>query len=345
MFDQVHRLSGSIADKHDALSKSLRKELVNPMNKTANTFQTTLENNHNDAKRQQKDMVEGKKAYRKVQQKYMKLSYEKHKLETGANADKHSDRIKSLTVDVEQAEEEYRAAFSKLTESQKPLYDDAVTQTLTRFQGVVEQRDNFLEDRMSQLGIQVERLYGEGLAKCQEMGDIVKNVPNHQDDLDQFVKKQSTGDERGLTIEFRPFTLEAYYSTVGVNKSHNKVKIDMRQRQDSLSSDGYDDGDDKKEGYLMKQGHLIKNWKRRFFVLSDKTLFYYKEAGDQSPIAGIPLEGTSIEVAEGKIKKKYCFELNYTAKKYYLAAGNKEEMLNWISAIRTAQGREGRWNQ
>jgi hypothetical protein len=30
------------------------------------------------------------------------------------------------------------------------------------------------------------------------------------------------------------------------------------------------------QGYLTKQGKVVKNWKRRWFVLQESRLFYYK---------------------------------------------------------------------
>ena len=35
----------------------------------------------------------------------------------------------------------------------------------------------------------------------------------------------------------------------------------------------------KKCGYLYKQGHIIKNWKRRFFILDRGILYYYSHVG------------------------------------------------------------------
>ena len=31
-----------------------------------------------------------------------------------------------------------------------------------------------------------------------------------------------------------------------------------------------------KEGYLLKRGHNVKNWKDRWFILTPTTLSYYK---------------------------------------------------------------------
>lgn len=42
-----------------------------------------------------------------------------------------------------------------------------------------------------------------------------------------------------------------------------------------------------KAGYLTKQGHTVKNWKLRWFVLKDKSLSYYKSPRDYTKPAGV----------------------------------------------------------
>ena len=38
-----------------------------------------------------------------------------------------------------------------------------------------------------------------------------------------------------------------------------------------------------KAGFLLKQGHRVKNWKRRWFVLRGTVLAYYRKPGDDDP--------------------------------------------------------------
>lgn len=38
-----------------------------------------------------------------------------------------------------------------------------------------------------------------------------------------------------------------------------------------------------KEGWLVKQGGSWKNWKRRWFVLSDSCLYYFKHTAENVP--------------------------------------------------------------
>lgn len=40
---------------------------------------------------------------------------------------------------------------------------------------------------------------------------------------------------------------------------------------------------DTKAGFLLKQGHKVRNWKRRWFVLRGQTLLYFRKAGDEEP--------------------------------------------------------------
>ena len=87
-----------------------------------------------------------------------------------------------------------------------------------------------------------------------------------------------------------------------------------------------------KEGYLTKQGHLVKNWKKRWFVLKIGQLQYFKSIQKLKEPAG------TIILTNGSVAKTFtkgCFVL-YDAKndkKYFITAPSEEEMVEWMDAI------------
>ena len=88
-----------------------------------------------------------------------------------------------------------------------------------------------------------------------------------------------------------------------------------------------------REGWLWKQGGRYKSWKRRWFILNDKCLYYFEYTTDKEPRGIIPLENVSVREVPDKSKPN-CFEL-------YSALGPNEV----IKACKTdAEGRvnEGR---
>jgi len=90
-----------------------------------------------------------------------------------------------------------------------------------------------------------------------------------------------------------------------------------------------------KEGELKKQGHVVKNWKVRWFVLQNDKLAYYKKKGDPKPAGVISLEGSKVKVDTKVTKKSNCFEiLTGINKVFYIQAVSKSEMEEWMSAIK-----------
>ncbi|KXJ24597.1 Pleckstrin-2 [Exaiptasia diaphana] len=80
----------------------------------------------------------------------------------------------------------------------------------------------------------------------------------------------------------------------------------------------------RKEGYLVKKGHVRHNWKTRWFVLYDERLSYYKKKGDKEPVGYVLLQGCFLSVF--RLTSKEGIE-------YLIQAVNNEERDIWSSAI------------
>uniref|UniRef100_A0A8C6UES0 Pleckstrin n=1 Tax=Neogobius melanostomus TaxID=47308 RepID=A0A8C6UES0_9GOBI len=99
-----------------------------------------------------------------------------------------------------------------------------------------------------------------------------------------------------------------------------------------------------KQGCLLKQGHRIKNWKVRKFILRDDPayLHYYDPTKEDDPLGSIHLR-TSVVSAVDYLPdaKKYDVEGNLfeiitsDETHYYFQAATAEERKEWIKAIQT----------
>ncbi|XP_043572369.1 pleckstrin homology domain-containing family A member 6 isoform X3 [Chiloscyllium plagiosum] len=115
-----------------------------------------------------------------------------------------------------------------------------------------------------------------------------------------------------------------------------------------------------KSGWLFKQASSgVKSWNKRWFVLADRCLFYYRDEKEDAVLASIPLFSFRISPVQpsDNISRKHAFKLivsrqpevfqnndrsiNYQAehagiRTYYLSAENKTEMEDWINAMNEA---------
>ncbi|KAH7828227.1 putative SH3 domain [Monocercomonoides exilis] len=94
-----------------------------------------------------------------------------------------------------------------------------------------------------------------------------------------------------------------------------------------------------KEGWLTKQGHLVKNWKRRWFVLRDGVLYYYGSKSDTKEKGMHDLRGCEVREAREQTQKPYSFNLYYPSddkkKQLFVYADSMEEMKDWMAAIKS----------
>ncbi|CAI5763340.1 pleckstrin homology domain-containing family A member 7 isoform X5 [Podarcis lilfordi] len=93
-------------------------------------------------------------------------------------------------------------------------------------------------------------------------------------------------------------------------------------------------------GWLHKQDSSgMRLWKRRWFVLADYCLFYYKDSREESVLGSIPLPSYVISTVgpEDHINRKYSFKAEHSGMRtYYFSADTQEDMNGWIRAMNQA---------
>ena len=117
----------------------------------------------------------------------------------------------------------------------------------------------------------------------------------HKMTCEQFVKNNSdTGLEHDLSPEF----LAKMYHCI----KEREIKM---ENEDTAFGNSVA----VKMGWMTKQGGRIKTWKRRWFILSDHVLYYFKEKQEEtSKACGIvPLEDVIVRAVDDK--RKFCFEI------------------------------------
>lgn len=92
-----------------------------------------------------------------------------------------------------------------------------------------------------------------------------------------------------------------------------------------------------RQGYLTKKGSVVKNWKRRWFILDNQTLVYYKNKGDIDSAGIINLDRCKITYENNiAIGKPYSFEIHTIDRIYYLYADSKEDLDGWLRSLQLA---------
>ncbi|XP_029952022.1 pleckstrin homology domain-containing family A member 7-like isoform X2 [Salarias fasciatus] len=113
-------------------------------------------------------------------------------------------------------------------------------------------------------------------------------------------------------------------------------------------------------GWLYKQDSSgMRLWKRKWFVLADFCLFYYKDSREEAVLGSIPLPSYVISLvgAEDHISRKYAFKASHTGMRsyiykqssvigsqaehtgmrtYYFSADTQEDMNTWLKAMSQA---------
>ncbi|KDR07169.1 Pleckstrin-like proteiny domain-containing family A member 5, partial [Zootermopsis nevadensis] len=94
------------------------------------------------------------------------------------------------------------------------------------------------------------------------------------------------------------------------------------------------------QGWLHKQGSEgLMLWKKRWFVLSEYCLFYYKGPEEEKLLGSILLPSYKISPCspEDRVYRKFAFKAEHTnMRTYHFAADTRELMVQWMNALSLA---------
>lgn len=100
----------------------------------------------------------------------------------------------------------------------------------------------------------------------------------------------------------------------------------------------------KKSGYLVKEGGAtVRNWRKRWFVMSGNAISYSKTEEDLASLGTIYLEDVAaVERTDERPLQQNVFALrgHDKARTWYLSAASEEEMVAWMDAIKQAIAEE-----
>lgn len=91
-----------------------------------------------------------------------------------------------------------------------------------------------------------------------------------------------------------------------------------------------------KSGWCVKLGAIFKTWRKRWFVLRNTELSYYKSCGNDQKAQGvIPLENSKASLDPEAVKQP-AFKIETPNRTYHITADTKREVKSWINAINNA---------
>mmetsp|Transcript_23143 Transcript_23143/g.69577 ORF Transcript_23143/g.69577 Transcript_23143/m.69577 type:complete len:506 (-) Transcript_23143:38-1555(-) len=91
------------------------------------------------------------------------------------------------------------------------------------------------------------------------------------------------------------------------------------------------------KGWLHKQS-TNGRWQRRYFILRDQKLEYYRKPEDAQPGGTLELQGCAAK-AHKDAERDFVIRIETEERPYHLAAGSGDDMSNWLLALRGHCGR------
>uniref|UniRef100_A0A8C4YEV4 Pleckstrin homology, MyTH4 and FERM domain containing H1 n=1 Tax=Gopherus evgoodei TaxID=1825980 RepID=A0A8C4YEV4_9SAUR len=148
------------------------------------------------------------------------------------------------------------------------------------------------------------------------------SIPGSPRAVKRGVSMSSLSSESDYAIPPDAYSLDGDYS-----EPEHKL-----QRTSSYSTDGGEPME--KSGYLLKMGSQVKTWKRRWFVLRNGQIMYYKSPSDviRKPQGQVELN-SSCQIIRGEGSQT--FQLITEKRTYFLTADSPNILEEWIRVLQS----------
>ncbi|CAG2103113.1 unnamed protein product [Medioppia subpectinata] len=189
-----------------------------------------------------------------------------------------------------------------------------------------------------------------------ESGEHLLNYPhlkNGVNDLQELVVNNRTGEplyrsDNDYSYYYADNPIGGYLAVNVDNDNHNNIMDGLRlqltkRKGNSLRSPPVRRTNESQitlRGWLYRlEGAALKQWKRRWCVLADYCLFYYKDIEEERLLGSLLLPSYKITpcLNEDGIARKYAFKAEHNnMKTYYFSAESKECQTQWMNALSLA---------
>ena len=170
---------------------------------------------------------------------------------------------------------------------------------------------------------QITTMYHPKFSSSREKEKNVSAIP----------KKRSSSFRETITkplYRLSSFQEKTFFST---RKNHSNERKNTVQRDAKVAP--------AKSGWLFKRDHTggVKVWRKRWFVLTNLCLLYYKDEKECEPLGSIVLPSYKISTinSDNTFKRKYAFKIEHSGmRSYYLSAESYNDMAKWVAEISKA---------
>lgn len=133
-----------------------------------------------------------------------------------------------------------------------------------------------------------------------------------------------------LATVSEPDRTESTSSTMSSTSTTKRVSIfgGSGKNKDSMPSEG------KLSGFVQKKGKF--SWDKKWFVLSDQTLYYSNSDTDKKCQGTLSLVGASVDTKSGNESRPFTVTIKYKSNKMQLAWDDSQVYDDWLKAIRVS---------